>query len=78
MRLWRCCARHLFAGECNENEALFIRIAVESLGPVIWNAAVPLVLLIVSPSLGPQLDSTHPQFGSYIAFIPPRYILFRF
>ncbi|KAJ6481812.1 glycosyltransferase family 48 protein [Mycena sanguinolenta] len=46
-----------------------IRIAVISLGPLVWNAAVLLVLFIVSLFLGPILDTNFPKFGSTIAFI---------
>jgi len=46
-----------------------IRIAVVSLGPVVWNAAVLLVLFLVSIFLGPMLDSVFPKFGSVMAFI---------
>jgi 1,3-beta-glucan synthase len=34
-----------------------ICITVVSIGPIVWNAAVLLVLLLVSLSLGPMLDS---------------------
>ncbi|KAF8964745.1 1,3-beta-glucan synthase [Flammula alnicola] len=46
-----------------------IRIAVISLGPIVWNAAVLLVLFLVSLFLGPMLDPVFPKFGSVIAFI---------
>jgi 1,3-beta-glucan synthase len=46
-----------------------IRIAVISLGPIVWNAAVLLVLFCVSLFLSPMLDSMFPKFGSVIAFI---------
>ncbi|KAJ6588554.1 glycosyltransferase family 48 protein [Mycena capillaripes] len=46
-----------------------IRIAVISLGPIVWNAAVLLALFLVSLFLGPILDSSFPKFGSVIAFI---------
>jgi 1,3-beta-glucan synthase len=46
-----------------------IRIAVISLGPIVWNAAVLLTLFIVSLFLGPMLDPVFPKFGSTIAFI---------
>ena len=46
-----------------------IRIAVISLGPIVWNAAVLLTLFIVSLFLGPMLDPMFPKFGSTIAFI---------
>ena len=46
-----------------------IRIAVISLGPIVWNAAVLLSLFLVSLFLGPMLDPIFPKFGSVIAFI---------
>ena len=46
-----------------------IRIAVISLGPIVWNAAILLVLFLVSLFLGPILDPMFPKFGSVIAFI---------
>ncbi|KAJ6618713.1 hypothetical protein B0H10DRAFT_2217447 [Mycena sp. CBHHK59/15] len=46
-----------------------IRMAVISLGPVVWNAAVLLALFIVSLFLGPIFDSSFPKFGSVMASI---------
>lgn len=46
-----------------------IRIAVISLGPIVWNAAILLVLFLVSLFLGPMLDPMFPKFGSVMAFI---------
>jgi len=46
-----------------------IRIAVISIGPIVWNAAVLLVLFLVSLFLGPMLDPVFPKFGSVIAFV---------
>ena len=46
-----------------------IRIAVISLGPIVWNAAVLLTLFLFSVFLGPMLDSVFPKFGSMTAFI---------
>jgi 1,3-beta-glucan synthase len=46
-----------------------IRIAVISLGPIIWNAGVLLVIFIASLFLGPMLDSMFPRFGSVMAFV---------
>jgi 1,3-beta-glucan synthase len=46
-----------------------IRIAVISLGPIVWNAAILLILFLVSLFLGPMLDPVFPKFGSVIAFI---------
>ena len=52
-----------------ENASPLVRIAIVSLGPIVWNAAVLLVLFLVSLFLGPMLDSVSPKFGSAIAFI---------
>ncbi|TRM66931.1 glycosyltransferase family 48 protein [Schizophyllum amplum] len=46
-----------------------VRIAVVSIGPIVWNAAVLLALFLVSLFLGPMLDPVFPMFGSVIAFI---------
>ncbi|THH32853.1 hypothetical protein EUX98_g1321 [Antrodiella citrinella] len=46
-----------------------IRIAIVSLGPIVWNAAVLLVQFMFSLLLGPMLNSTFPKFGSGMAFI---------
>jgi 1,3-beta-glucan synthase len=46
-----------------------IRIAVISLGPIVWNAAILLALFMVSLFLGPILDPRFPKFGSIMAFI---------
>ncbi|RDB28250.1 1,3-beta-glucan synthase component FKS1 [Hypsizygus marmoreus] len=46
-----------------------IRIAVISLGPIVWNAAVLLTLFLFSLFLGPMLDPVFPRFGSLMAFI---------
>ena len=46
-----------------------IRIAVISLGPIVWNAAILLTLFLVSLFLGPMLDAVFPKFGSVMAFI---------
>ncbi|KAL0946250.1 hypothetical protein HGRIS_012507 [Hohenbuehelia grisea] len=46
-----------------------IRIAVISLGPIVFNAAILLTLFIVSLFLGPMLDPMFPMFGSIMAFI---------
>ena len=45
-----------------------IRIAVISIGPIVWNAAILLTLFITSLFLGPILDPLFPKFGSVIAF----------
>jgi hypothetical protein len=46
-----------------------IRITVVSIGPVVWNAAVLLVLFLVSLFLGPMLDSCCVRFGAVMATI---------
>jgi len=46
-----------------------IRIIVVSIGPIVWNAAVLLVLFIVSLFLGPMLDSCCVRFGAVMATI---------
>ncbi|CAL1710231.1 unnamed protein product [Somion occarium] len=46
-----------------------IRIAVVSLGPIVWNAAVLLVQFLFSLFLGPILNASLPIFGSAMAFI---------
>ncbi|KAF7292772.1 Glycosyltransferase family 48 protein [Mycena indigotica] len=46
-----------------------IRIAVVSLGPIVWNAAVLIVCFFISLFLGPMLDTKYPMFGSIMAFI---------
>ncbi|KAF8527179.1 1,3-beta-glucan synthase [Hysterangium stoloniferum] len=47
----------------------FIRIAIISLGPIVWNAAVLLVLFLVSLFLGPMLDTCCAKFGAVMASI---------
>lgn len=46
-----------------------IRIAIISLGPIVWNAAVLLLLFMISLFLGPLLDTPYPKFGSVMAFL---------
>ena len=46
-----------------------IRIAIVSLGPIVWNAAVLLVLFLFSLFLRPMLDTPFPKFSSVIAFL---------
>ena len=46
-----------------------VRIAIISLGPIVWNSAVLLVLFLTSLFLGPILDPMYPLFGSVMAFI---------
>jgi len=45
----------------------FVRIAIISLGPIVWNAAVLLVLFLISLFLGPILDHACARFGAVIA-----------
>jgi 1,3-beta-glucan synthase len=45
-----------------------IRIAVVSLGPLVWNAAVLLVQFMFSLFLGPFFATKYPRFGSFMAF----------
>ena len=52
-----------------ENASPLLRLAVVSLGPIVWNAAVLLVLFMASLFLGPMLDTVAPKFGSVMAFI---------
>jgi 1,3-beta-glucan synthase len=46
-----------------------IRIAVVSIGPIAWNAAVLLALFFISLLLGPMLDSCCVRFGAFMATI---------
>lgn len=46
-----------------------LRIAVVSLGPIVWNAAVLLVQFMFSIFLGPFLDTKYPKFGAAMAFV---------
>ncbi|KAG6849623.1 1,3-beta-D-glucan synthase [Arthromyces matolae] len=46
-----------------------IRIAVISLGPIVWNAAILLTLFLFSLFLGPMFETTFPNFGTMMAFI---------
>lgn len=46
-----------------------IRIAIVSLGPIVFNAAVLLVQFMFSLFLGPFLDTKYPKFGSVMAFV---------
>ena len=52
-----------------ENAPPLIRLAVVALGPIVWNAAVLLVLFLISLVVGPMLDTVAPKFGSVMAFI---------
>ncbi|KAH9972539.1 1-3-beta-glucan synthase [Lactifluus volemus] len=46
-----------------------VRIAVVSIGPIAWNAAILLVLFLISLVLGPMLDSCCVRFGAIMASI---------
>ncbi|OCH86741.1 1,3-beta-glucan synthase [Obba rivulosa] len=46
-----------------------VRIAIFSVGPMVWNAAILLVQFMVSLFLGPLLDTPFPKFGSVMAFL---------
>lgn len=45
------------------------RIAIIALGPIVWNAAVLLVLFLISMFLGPALNNCCAKFGSVMASI---------
>lgn len=45
------------------------RIAIISLGPIVWNAAVLLILFTISIFLGPMLNNCCNKFGSVMAAI---------
>lgn len=47
----------------------FVRIAIISLGPIVWNAAILLVQFLVSLFLGPMLDSCCAKFGAVMATV---------
>jgi len=49
-----------------QNPSPLIRIAVISIGPVVWNASVPITLFFISLFLGPMMDSWA-KFGSVMA-----------
>ncbi|KAK0567105.1 1,3-beta-D-glucan synthase [Tilletia horrida] len=44
-----------------------VRVVIISLGPILWNAAVLLVLFLVSMFLGPALNKCCAKFGSIMA-----------
>ncbi|KAG8702002.1 1,3-beta-D-glucan synthase, partial [Ceratobasidium sp. 394] len=46
-----------------------VRLAIVSLGPIIWNAGVLLVLFLVSLFLGIMLNQCCPKFGAVMAMI---------
>ncbi|KIJ31383.1 glycosyltransferase family 48 protein [Sphaerobolus stellatus SS14] len=47
----------------------FVRIAIISLGPLVWNAAILIVLFLTSVFLGPMLDTCCAKFGAVMASI---------
>lgn len=53
----------------NQPPSPLVRIAVISVGPIVWNAGVLVVQFLVSLFLGPMLDPVLPKFGSTMAFI---------
>lgn len=55
--------------EGRQNASPLIRIGIVSLGPIVWNAAVLLILFLVSVFVGPMIDTVAPKFGSVMAFI---------
>jgi 1,3-beta-glucan synthase len=46
-----------------------VRLAVVSLGPIVWNAAVLVAQFILSLLLGPMLGASFPRFGAVMAFV---------
>ncbi|KAG8757656.1 1,3-beta-D-glucan synthase [Ceratobasidium sp. 428] len=46
-----------------------IRLAIVSLGPIVWNAAVLLVMFLISLFLGLMLNQCCPKFGAVMAMI---------
>jgi 1,3-beta-glucan synthase len=46
-----------------------LRIGVISLGPVVWNAAVLIILFLISLLFGPMMATCYPKFGSLMAAI---------
>ncbi|KIJ53707.1 glycosyltransferase family 48 protein [Sphaerobolus stellatus SS14] len=47
----------------------FVRIAVVSLGPIVWNAAILLTLFFIALFMGPMLEGCCAKFGAVMAFI---------
>ena len=45
------------------------RIAIIALGPIVWNAAVLLILFLISMFVGPALQNCCAKFGSVMAAI---------
>jgi len=52
----------------NQPPSPLVRIAVISVGPIVWNSGVLVVQLLISLFLGSMMDPTFPKFGSTIAF----------
>jgi 1,3-beta-glucan synthase len=52
----------------NQPPSALIRIAVVSIGPIVWNATVLLVFFMISLFLGPMMSSWA-RFGSFVAAI---------
>ena len=53
----------------NQPSSPLVRVAVISIGPIVWNACVLVVQFTVSLYWGPTLDPKFPKFGSTMAFI---------
>ncbi|GAC76596.1 1,3-beta-glucan synthase [Moesziomyces antarcticus T-34] len=50
-------------------QGAIVRIAIIALGPIVWNAAILLVLFLISMFLGPALNNCCAKFGSIMASI---------
>ncbi|KAJ1029689.1 hypothetical protein NDA13_002932 [Ustilago tritici] len=50
-------------------QGAIVRIAIIALGPIVWNAAILLVLFLISMFLGPALHNCCAKFGSIMASI---------
>lgn len=63
----------MFVGSFSHNAKVppspLVRILVISIGPLVWNAAVLLVLFFVSVFLGPMLAGCCVKFGAVMASI---------
>ncbi|CAE6440205.1 unnamed protein product [Rhizoctonia solani] len=46
-----------------------VRLAIVALGPIVWNAAVLLVMFLISLTLGLMLNQCCPRFGAAMAMI---------
>lgn len=49
--------------------APLIRIAIVAVGPIVWNAAVLIVMFLISIFMGPMLGSCCVKFGAVMATI---------